>query len=174
MPRFIVTGTFGTGKSALIAALSADVATVSEPARELIAEHRLATGEESLDGRPRVFVSRLIERSLEKYQSVEEAQVVVFDRGLPDCIAYAQILGCDSEPASAVASMHRYAPTVFYLPPWKEIYHTDDMRRATFVQSEMFDAEVRRTYESLGYELVTVPKAPIDERAVLVRAVIGG
>ena len=84
MPRYVVTGGLGTGKTSVVSALSRDVETVAEPARELIAEHQAATGEPTLDHRPGLFVERLIARSLEKFHSASASVVTVFDRGLPD------------------------------------------------------------------------------------------
>ncbi len=173
MPRYIVTGGLGTGKTRLVEQLAADVPIVAEPARELIAEHRASTGELSLDARPKLFVSLLVERSIAKYNSVNELQPVVFDRGLPDCIAYAHVFDVDATVALDASLKHRYEAAVFVTPPWREIYTTDDMRRATFAQAKAFSTEVLAAYDSLGYELVEVPKAPLADRAHFVRQRLG-
>ncbi len=172
MARFVITGGLGTGKTTLISALSDAISTVAEPARELIAEHRLATGEITLDKRPEEFVQRLIERSIEKYDSVRDGSVAVFDRGLPDCVAYARVSGVDAGEAFAAASEYRYENPVFVTAPWAEIYETDDMRRATFAQAQSFYAEVVAAYESLDYEMVQVPQVSPVERAAFIEGQI--
>ncbi len=164
MPRYVITGGLGTGKTSVLSALDPVLETVAEPARELIAEHRAATGEATLDHDPALFVERLIERSIEKYWSVSDGAMAVFDRGLPDCVAYAAVSGLDTSRAFEIAAEHRYDSPVFVAPPWREIYATDDMRKATLSQAEAFHEEVVTTYDRLGYEMVELPKMPVADR----------
>lgn len=170
MPRYIITGGLGTGKTSVISRLKPGLETMPEPARELITEHRASTGEPTLDHRPEVFVDRLITRSLQNYRSASAAVVTVFDRGLPDCVAYAAVYGIDTKPAIDVAASNRYQDPVFVAPPWKEIYANDDMRKATFTQAEAFYSQVISAYERLGYELIDLPKAPVEERVTFITA----
>lgn len=168
MPRFVVTGAPGTGKTSVIDILGRWVDTVAEPARALIAEHARATGEPSLDGRPELLVQRLVARALDDFRSVSERTVVVFDRGLPDCVAYASAFGLDAEPVLRRAREIRYDDPVFVAPPWREIYTTDDVRRATYEQVEAFHTVLQSTYIRLGYELLELPKASPRERADMI------
>lgn len=142
--------------------------TVPEPARELIAEHRAVTGEATLDHRPDLFVERLISRSLQNYRYASEATVTVFDRGLPDCLAYAAVYGIDTQRAMEAAAANRYENPVFVAPPWEEIYTTDDMRKATLAEAESFYSEVISAYDRLGYDMIELPKASVEERAAFI------
>lgn len=168
MPRHVITGGLGSGKTSVIEVLGRSVATVPEPARELIAEHRHATGETSLDARPEMFVERLVSRSVEGYESAVSSSVTVFDRGIPDCVAYADVFGVDRRLAMAAAAALRFDSPVFVAPPWREIYSTDDMRRATFEQAEAFFASVISVYLELEYELVELPRASAVARAAFI------
>lgn len=167
--RYVITGGLGVGKTSLLAALSSEFTTLAEPARELIAEHRAATGEPTLDERPQTFVSRLIDRSIAKYHSVPDSAVAIFDRGLPDCLAYAVVSGVDSRRALEISGRLRYDAPVFVAPPWKEIYANDEMRRATFEQAETFYEEIVSAYDRLDYELIELPRAPIEARVEVIR-----
>jgi predicted ATPase len=158
MPRFVVTGAPGTGKTSVISLLGDRHATVSEPAREVIAEHAAETGEATLDGRPELFLRRLVQRSIDNFHSVSGDTVVFFDRGLPDCVAYAAVLGMDPEPFLEQANALRYDSPVFMAPPWKEIYTRDALRRATFEQVEAFHVHLRSAYLQLSYELIELPR----------------
>jgi predicted ATPase len=169
MRRYTITGGLGVGKTSVVSALESDFETVGEPARELIAEHFDATGEPTLDTRPELFVERLISRSIEKYHSVSPSRVTVFDRGLPDCVAYAAVSGLDAGAALDAASVNGYDNPVFVAGPWEEIYTTDNMRRATFAQAEAFYSQVVSVYIRLGYELVELPKVSVEERATFIR-----
>ncbi|MGI9529878.1 MAG: AAA family ATPase [Acidimicrobiia bacterium] len=173
MRRFITTGAPGTGKTSLLGELATFADTIDEPARELIAEHQATTGEASLDGRPELFVERLIERSLEKYNAAGSGNPIrLYDRGLPDCIAYARVLGTDASEAERMAARYRYEEPVFLLPPWREIYHVDEMRGAEFWMVEEFHTALVAAYGSFGYELMVLPNTTISDRAALVRTVI--
>lgn len=169
--RYVVTGGLGTGKTSVISALAGEVETVAEPARELIAEHRAATGETTLDDRPETFVTRLIERSVENYGSISQG-IAVFDRGLPDCAAYAAVYGLDTRPALEASGRYRYDSPVFVAPPWEEIYTTDDMRRATFDEAKAFHAAVVAAYERSGYEMVELPRATVEARVDFMNALL--
>jgi predicted ATPase len=168
MRRIVVTGAPGTGKTSVVSLLGDRHMTVSEPARELIAEHAAKTGEATLDGRPELFLRRLVQRSIDDFKSVADAAVVFFDRGLPDCVAYAAVFGMDPEPIFEQANRYRYESPVFIAPPWKEIYTRDALRRATFAQVEAFDLHLRSAYVRLGYELIELPRASPRRRVELI------
>lgn len=170
MPRYVLTGGLGTGKTSLIAILDREMTTVREPARAVIAEHRVLTGEPTLDHRPELFVERLISRSIEDYRSVPASATAIFDRAVPDCIAYAEVSGIEPAAAIGAAESHRYASPVFVAAPWKEIYRNDDMRRATFAQAEAFYEAVVSAYRRLSYELIELPQMPVEERAAWIIA----
>lgn len=174
VPRFVVTGAPGTGKTTVIDLLAQRFDTVAEPARLLIAEHASATGEASLDARPVVFVDRLVARSIENFHAAQEGRVVFYDRGLPDCLAYAAVLGVDPEPVLRPAARLRYDNPVFIAPPWEVIYTTDAQRRATFDQVRAFHHELESAYSLLGYELVTLAQTPPDERVGVIIDRVGG
>ncbi len=173
MRRIVITGAPGTGKTVLVASLACFGVTVGEPARELIAEHHAATGKPSFDGAPEMFVDLLVERSIEKFDSVPEARNVIYDRGLPDCVAYARVSGVNPDRALAAAVARRYPNPVVVAPPWEEIYTTDDMRRATFEQVAAFHSVLLGAYDELGYELVELPKSSIKERRQFIVDLLG-
>lgn len=163
--RIVITGAPGSGKTAVLGALAHLAVVVPEPARELIAEDRASTGEDSLDHRPQLFVDRLVARSVEKYDAVEGSDIAFFDRALPDCVAYAHILGVDPSVAKRAARSRRYDDQVFILPPWEDIYTTDDMRKMRFADARPFQAALVGAYAGLGYELVEVPQVDLESRA---------
>lgn len=169
MPRFLLTGAPGTGKTTLLSLLGGHYATVPEPAREVIAEHISVTGEKTLDEKPELFVQRLIARSIRNYEMASGSDVTIFDRGLPDCVAYAEVFGLEPEPVMKLVSRYRYEEPVFMTRPWREIYTTDELRRATFEQVEAFHASLVDVYDRLGYDIVEVPKVSPAERASFIR-----
>ncbi len=108
MPRFVITGGLGVGKTSVLSLLEPRYHVVAEPARELIAEHRRVGSEVPLDHQPERFIELLISRSIDNYNSASPAVVSVFDRGVPDCIAYAMAYERDIGPALEAAARYRY------------------------------------------------------------------
>ncbi len=94
----------------------------------------------------------------------------IYDRGLPDCIAYAQGFEVDSAAALVAAEARRYADPVFIAPPWEEIYTVDDLRRMTFAMVEVFHRDLVESYETLGYDLVELPRSTVADRVAFVES----
>jgi predicted ATPase len=172
VPRYVLTGAPGTGKTSVLSLLSKHHATVSEPARDVIAEHNAATGERTLDHRPDLFVEKLIERSVQNYEAVADLPTTFFDRGLPDCVTYAEIYGLDPEPVMKLARRYRYETPVFVTRPWRQIYTTDELRKATFEQVERFHTSLVGVYTRLGYDLIELPEVSPADRAAFIRETV--
>jgi predicted ATPase len=171
--RHILTGAPGTGKTAVVRAMPSDVVVVQEPARDVLAEQRAAGRPISNDGDEDRFVDLLLRRSIEQFDyALRLDGTILFDRGIPDCIAYAAYLGADMRRSLEASESHRYQPPVLLLTPWEEIYRTDDERTMTFQDVMAFHRAIRAAYRTAGYEIVEVPKASVDDRAAFVLDVI--
>lgn len=166
MPRVIVTGGPGAGKTSLLNELATlGHTTVEESARALIAE-RLAAG---LPPRPDplAFAHEILRRDVEKYQCQSQtSDWVFFDRGVVEALGMLQ----EAAPLSpqrlqAMLSAHPFHLTVFILPPWEEIYTQDTERDQTFADAVCVHASLVRWYERCGYALHEVPRLPVAQRA---------
>jgi predicted ATPase len=170
----IVTGAPGSGKTAILSGIRADVRFVGEPAREVLAQQRSINGGGTPERNPSLFVDLLLQRSIHNH---EEAQrwggAVLFDRGVPDCIAYAKLLGTDPEPSIRATAAYRYNREVLITRPWADIYTTDDERKMTFAATIEFQRLLESSYEQAGYTLVEVPRSPVEDRVAFVRQFIG-
>ena len=165
----VVTGAPGTGKTAILRSLEPKLVHVREPAREVLAEQRANGGTGTPQSDPARFVELLLERSIENHRAAaQRGQSVLFDRGIPDCVAYAIQLGGNPEPCRKAAAIYRYAPTVLVARPWAEIYTTDDERRMPFEATLPFQRLMEEAYEEAGYELMEIPRGPIEERGAFV------
>lgn len=164
---FILTGASGSGKSSIIAALKArGQVCVEEIGRQVVRDQvRIGTDATPWQN-PARFMELLLARSIQAYESVEERSLpVFFDRGLPETIGHARLL----EPAAAApffqaAATHRYHRTVFFTPPWREIYVTDAERRHSFEEGVAGHRAELAAYVECGYTLVEVPKDSINAR----------
>lgn len=166
----VLTGAPGSGKTATLDHVGDGIVRVGEPAREILAEQRAAGGEGVPDRDPALFVDLLLRRSIEKHRAAGDAtSPVVFDRGVPDCIAYAVVLDVDPSACIEASREHRYLNEVLILPPWEEIYDTDDERTMPFVDTLPFHEAVVDAYGRAGYTLIEVPCRPADQRGRFVR-----
>jgi predicted ATPase len=166
----ILTGAPGTGKTAILDRLSAVFSGMSEPAREVLAEQRAVGGEGTPDRDAGLFVQLLLRRSIDKYEAaLRSGSPTLFDRGIPDCVAYAVILGVDPTSAVQAADRYRYRDEVFSLEPWEEIYATDEERTMSFDDTLLFHSALVEAYDHADYGLTSVPKGAVGERVAFIR-----
>lgn len=143
---------------------------MDEPAREVLAEQRATGGIGTWDQDPARFVDLLLQRSIAKYKTARRSgEMVLFDRGIPDCVVYAIRAGADPTPSLTAVDVFRYEPHVLFLEPWRDIYNTDDERIMSFDDTVSFSDALRDVYSRSGYTLVQVPQTPIDARVTFVR-----
>jgi predicted ATPase len=139
---------------------------VSEPAREILAEQRLiqANGvpEKHADLFSILMLSRLIHNY---YENDSMKETVVFDRGIPDMLAYARLFRLDETAYANAAQEFRFNTRVFYFPAWEEIYTKDLQRKMSFEEAKAFGDVVRSIHEQFGYRILEVPRSSLEERA---------
>jgi len=169
---YIITGGPGAGKTTLLEELSRyEVLCVPEVARQIIRE-QMDQGGRAVPWDDAVqYKELMLQRSIEDYLQTDTEMPVFFDRGIPDALAYARLIG-DISPA-ALADEYRYNRLVFILPPWEEIYATDNERKQTFEEAIDVFRRLEEEYMSCGYEVVEVPCISVEERALFVLDRIG-
>jgi predicted ATPase len=96
----------------------------------------------------------------------------MFDRGIPDCVAYATLMGIDPAPSVLASQRYRYHSEVLVLQPWEEIYTVDEERTMSFADAIPFQEALTDAYQRAGYTLVEVPRDSIEGRAAFVREFI--
>ena len=161
-PFFILTGPPGSGKTTLIEALATHIKTVPEVARRVLAMERTSGGTATGEQDPQAFVARMLDMAVADYTSARGP--TVFDRGVPDLLAYCAHYKVSDLIVRAAIDAHRCRPTVFALPAWQEIYKSDAERTLGFDGATAFGDLTRAAYRRSGYVLVDVPKASIDAR----------
>ena len=170
---FVLTGAPGSGKSALLDCLRrSGVTAIDEPARQILAEQRSFGGHGVPERDPALFVELMLSRAVFEYRRQEASdRPIVFDRGVPDLIAYASLYGLDATRVLSASRAYRYNPTVFFAPAWEEIYCNDDERKMTFDQARDFGERMRDAYLGLNYELLDLPRDTPGKRAgILLKA----
>ena len=162
--RVVITGGPGAGKTTLLRELERRGFSIVDDTPRAIIRSRRALG---LSPRPSPleFAEQVLRRDVELYEQNPGQALTFFDRGVPDALA----MVADSAPERraelvALAADYPYHPVVFVLPPWEEIYITDDERDHTFAHAVRVYESLVAWYQTCGYHVASVPKLPVAER----------
>jgi len=169
--RYIITGGSGSGKTTLMDGLSRlGYRCFPEVSRILIREQQETEGDllpwRNLDG----FAEECFRRMKRQMLPVNQ-NIAFYDRGIPDIIAY--LLNAN-HPVPEYLRKHAdyYTPRVFLCPPWKKIFKNDPQRPESFEESKSIHSYLKQTYLSLGFQIIQVPKLPVQKRIKYIRSSI--
>lgn len=168
MSSFVLTGTPGSGKTALLRALELDGCTVvEEAATDVIALHHAYGREEPWNSV--AFLTEVLHLQLRRAAAVPpDATPVVFDRSPVCTLALARHAGL-APPAELVAAAAQSRHTVFFVRHLGFVEPTA-ARRISFADALRFERVHEETYRELGFEPVGVPAGTLDERLTVIRA----
>jgi predicted ATPase len=169
MPRIVVTGGPGAGKTSLLLALQErGYSVVADSARAVI-QNRRKRGLSPRPG-PLEFAQQVLRIDIENFDLYEGAlRHVFYDRGVLDALCMLhQVAPLTEADLHARLAQYHYSRKVFVLPPWREIYATDSERDQTFADAVAIHATTRAWYLRCGYELIEVPTGTLAERYAFV------
>jgi predicted ATPase len=163
----VIIGGPGTGKTTIIEGLLAKgFCCYPEISREVTLEAKKQGIEQLFLENPLLFSELLLEgRKKQFHKAQKEPHNIVFlDRGIPDVLAYMHYIG-DSYPAffDQACRDHIYTK-IFLLPPWEDIYISDNERYENFEQAKLIYNHLTETYQKYGYHLIEVPKGTVEDR----------
>jgi predicted ATPase len=168
--RFVITGTSGSGKTTLLEGLR----TVGYLVYEEAARKVLLRGSTEAKSDADIFVQEMLSMAVADFLDARRESVAFFDRGIPDTLAYAIRFKVPTEKFKQASERHRYESKVFVLPPWEDIFHNDEVRRATFDVYVNFHKLLLDTYSALGYSIIDVPKYSVPERVCFIKQSVEG
>lgn len=173
MPSYILTGTPGAGKTAILRFLEASgYPVVEEAATDVIALGNAAGREEPwLDYD---FIDKVITLQRRRRDSIRAGQgsPVFFDRSPVCTLALSRFLGLPAsrllaDELARVAAEGTYEVTAFFIRNQGFVQPTA-ARRISFEDSLAFERLHERVYRDLGFHLVDVPAGPLADRVALI------
>ncbi|GIJ43505.1 hypothetical protein Val02_03910 [Virgisporangium aliadipatigenens] len=171
MRNFVLTGTPGAGKTAVLRMLELHGHAVVEEAATDVIALRLALGQQQpFPG----FIDAILDLQRRREEGVRASGDVFFDRSPVCTLALSRYAGLPAAPAltAAVArAVAFYRPTVFFVRNQGFVEPTA-ARRISFADSLRFERIHEETYLECGFTLVEVPPGPLAERVAVVEAAL--
>lgn len=165
---FVLTGAPGVGKTTTLEALGErGIRTVPEAARALL-EEAVSEGKgiDSVRRDERGFQDRVLESKLRTEARCDTTHLTVFDRGIPDTLAYYRLYGWEpSEPLREAFSKATYA-TAFVLEPLPAI-SPDPLRTESPDQQRQLVQLLLAAYREHGTPVVQIPPMSLEQRVEL-------
>jgi predicted ATPase len=167
----VIIGGPGTGKTTIIDGLVQNgYCCYPEISRQVTAQAQQQGIEQLFLENPLLFSELLLEGRKKQFLDAhqEPHNIVFLDRGIPDVLAYMHYIG-DSYPTSFDSACKEYIYSkIFILPPWEDIYVSDQERYENFEQAQLIHDHLVETYQKYGYELIEVPKDTVDKRILFI------
>lgn len=115
---------------------------------------------------PLKFSELLLKGRINQFKAANtlSSKYVFIDRGIPDVTAYMDYFGQEYPDSFSEANKKYIYNKIFILPIWDEIYTTDGERFEGIDLAKGLQKSLRKTYESLDYNLIEVPKTDINRR----------
>lgn len=175
MRRYVLTGTPGAGKTAILRGLADRGHTVVEEAATEVIARAQAQGEPEPWTRPS-FIDEIVALQRQQQLAAPDAALQFYDRS-PICThALATYLG-HPIPHTLTAELDRITSEAIYQPQVLFVRNLGfceptAARRITFTESLAFERLHEHTYRAFGYELLDIPAADLPTRVATVEAAV--
>lgn len=165
--RIVITGGPGSGKTTLVKYLEEKgYPCLHEISRDVIKEAQEEGIEQLFLTNPILFSERLLEGRLKQFHEAEsfEGSLLFYDRGMPDVTAYMDFVNTHYPNLFSNTCMNHRYDAIFLLPPWKEIYKSDNERYESFEQAEKISLFLQNGYKRYDYKVHQVPVDTVENR----------
>ncbi|GMN05467.1 ATP-binding protein [Croceitalea sp. MTPC5] len=176
--KIVITGAPGTGKTVVVKALEARgfhcfheiIRSMTAKAKEDGISKELVSNPLVFVDDPKKFNQTLLDARINDVIQAEKSSETVhfFDRGIPDVLAYMDYFNQTySNDFVRACEDYRY-DILFIMPPWRDIYISDNERFETFEEAEAIHEHLIGTYTKFGYRPIEIPKTTIEDRVTFI------
>lgn len=163
----VITGPPSSGKTTLIEALQAKGYLISpEVARELIVECMQNNKLQTIEP----FQRQLLAITCRREHFLDTNQIIFFDRGIPDSIAYFKYNHLDVKDAIEASKFRRYKH-VFYCEGLPVVH--DEVRQESNAAAQEIGKLILEAYRYLSYHPIILPVVSVEERLNIILKKIG-
>ena len=165
--KIVITGGPSTGKTTVINELiKRQFICIPEISRQVTLNAREEGTEWLFLQDPLLFSKLLLEGREKQYIETQyiDSEYIFFDRGIPDIHAYMNYLGVDYPDIYIKKSRQLIYDKILLMPPWEEIYTSDEERYENFEQSLAIYNHLKNAYQELDYKISEIPFGSIDTR----------
>ena len=161
----MVTGGPSAGKTSVLEELERRGYRVQYEAARIYIDEQMALGKtiEEIRKEEAPFQRKILEMKIEAEKLLPADEIIFFDRGIPDSIAYYELAGLSpSDPFLLKAVKESHYRKVF-LPDLLPMEH--DYARTDADKAGLIHQLLEKYYTDEGYSVIRVPKMTIEERA---------
>ena len=163
----MITGAPCSGKTAVIKMLEQrGYKVVHEVARAYI-DNELMRGKTlpQIKADEWAFERHILMEKVRIESTLKKDEVIFFDRGVPDSIAYYKLNGLDSTEPFQKSGEVRYQNVFLFK---KLRFLTDPVRSEDEKTARRLNRLIEESYQSLGYDIIHVPVLSVEERTEFV------
>jgi len=171
---YILTGAPGVGKTTTLEALREHgIRTVPEAARALL-DDAISAGQDVDSARQdeRRFQDRVLESKLRTEAECDDGALTVFDRGIPDTLAYYRLYGWEPSRLLKEALAGAIYAAAFVLDPLP-IVSADPLRTESPAQRNRLVDLIRAAYSEHGTPTMRVAPMSLDQRVAFLLEHLG-
>ena len=159
----IITGAPCSGKTTVIRELERQGYRVIHEAARAYIDQQLAEGYrlEQIKTDKLAFENHILEAKLRIEDSLPPDEIIFFDRGIPDSIAYFKHAGLDTAQPFDMSRRLRYRRVFFFE---RLGFSKDRVRAEDEKTAQQLGTLIQESYRMLGYEILSVPVLSIHRR----------
>lgn len=169
--RIVIAGGPHTGKTSLVESLASDgFSIIHEASTNVILDEQSKGNLEPWKNR-KALQKRISELQILHFNQVNNEDIVIFDRGIPDGIAYYQLDNIEP-PKELIDAAKTYKYDIVFIVEMLDYYVPGGTRGETSEQREHAHMLIKQAYANAGYNVISIPKGSVEDRVSFVKNII--